>query len=54
MPVVWYMMMPFNMRQTAAKFVPCLLNGDQKPELFSLYKDLKDQAKKSETSFLKS
>jgi hypothetical protein len=45
------MMMSFNMRQTAVKFVPCVLNGDQKPDHFSVYKDLQDQAKKSETSF---
>jgi hypothetical protein len=48
------MIMPFNMRQTAALFVPCLLNGDQKPDHFSVYKDLQDWAKKSETSFLRS
>jgi len=40
-----------NIRQTAAKFVPCLLNGEQKPGHFSVYKDLQDQAKKSETPF---
>lgn len=34
------------MRRTAAKFLPRLLNDNKKQNLFSVYKDLQDEASK--------
>ena len=41
------------MTQTTVKCVPHLLNYDQKQNLIAVCKDLHDQVKKTETSFLR-